>query len=101
MAAISSEAHCAQSLAKPVLRSRNSSSCCKVTIMLVGVPKEIKDSEYRVGLVPSTVRELTLNGHRAMVEQNAGSGAGITDADYQARAPRSWPMPIRSSGAPS
>jgi len=31
--------------------------------MLVGVPKEIKDSEYRVGLVPSTVRELTANGH--------------------------------------
>ena len=52
--------------------------------MLVGVPKEIKDSEYRVGLVPSTARELTLNGHRVMVEQNAGSGAGITDADYQA-----------------
>src|SRR6202166_586657 len=52
--------------------------------MLVGVPKEIKDSEYRVGLVPSTVRELTLNGHRGMVEQNAGLGAGLTDADYQA-----------------
>src|ERR1700722_3375916 len=52
--------------------------------MLVGVPKEIKDSEYRVGLVPSMVRELTLNGHRVMVEQNAGLGAGLTDADYQA-----------------
>ena len=36
--------------------------------MLVGVPKEIKDSEYRVGLVPSTVRELTLKGHRVMVQ---------------------------------
>src|SRR6202047_4954013 len=52
--------------------------------MLVGVPKEIKDSEYRVGLVPSTVRELALNGHRVLVEQNAGLGAGLTDADYQA-----------------
>jgi alanine dehydrogenase len=52
--------------------------------MLVGVPKEIKDSEYRVGLVPSTVRELTGNGHRVMVEQNAGLGAGLADADYQA-----------------
>jgi len=52
--------------------------------MLIGVPKEIKDSEYRVGLVPSTVRELTLNGHRVMVEQSAGSGAGLSDADYQA-----------------
>src|SRR5882724_1478242 len=52
--------------------------------MLVGVPKEIKDSEYRVGLVPSTVRELTGGGHRVMVEQNAGLGAGLADADYQA-----------------
>jgi alanine dehydrogenase len=52
--------------------------------MLVGVPKEIKDSEYRVGLVPSTVRELTGSGHRVMVERNAGLGAGLTDADYQA-----------------
>jgi alanine dehydrogenase len=52
--------------------------------MLVGVPKEIKDSEYRVGLVPSAVRELAGNGHRIIVEQNAGLGAGLTDADYQA-----------------
>jgi alanine dehydrogenase len=52
--------------------------------MLVGVPKEIKDSEYRVGLVPSTVRELTRDGHRVLVEKNAGLGAGLGDADYQA-----------------
>src|SRR6266704_1955739 len=52
--------------------------------MLVGVPKEIKDSEYRVGLVPSTVRELTANGHRVIVEKAAGLGAGLADADYQA-----------------
>ncbi len=52
--------------------------------MRVGVPKEIKDSEYRVGLVPSTVRELTGNGHHVMVEKSAGLGAGLTDADYQA-----------------
>jgi len=51
--------------------------------MLVGVPKEIKDSEYRVGLVPSTVRELTVKGHGVIVEQNAGLGAGLSDADYQ------------------
>ena len=36
--------------------------------MLVGVPKEIKDNEYRVGIVPSTVRELTDKGHRVVVE---------------------------------
>jgi alanine dehydrogenase len=52
--------------------------------MLVGVPKEIKDSEYRVGLVPSTVRELTRNGHDVIVETGAGLGAGIADDDYRA-----------------
>src|SRR3981081_782113 len=51
--------------------------------MRVGVPKEVKDSEYRVGLVPSTVRELTANGHEVIVDPNAGLGAGVTDAAYQ------------------
>ena len=51
--------------------------------MLVGVPKEIKDSEYRVGLVPPAVRELTRNGHRVLVERSAGLGAGLSDADYR------------------
>jgi alanine dehydrogenase len=52
--------------------------------MLVGVPKEIKDSEYRVGLVPSTAHELTLKGHRVLVERDAGAGAGLPDDDYVA-----------------
>ena len=52
--------------------------------MLLGVPKEIKDNEYRVGLVPSTVRELTDKGHQVMVETGAGIGAGLPDADYRA-----------------
>ena len=51
--------------------------------MLIGVPKEIKDHEYRVGLVPSAVRELTAKGHRVIIEASAGLGAGLTDADYQ------------------
>jgi alanine dehydrogenase len=55
-----------------------------IVTMLIGVPKEIKDSEYRVGLVPSTVRELTRNGHHAIVERSAGLGAGIADDDYRA-----------------
>jgi alanine dehydrogenase len=50
--------------------------------MLVGVPKEIKDNEYRVGLVPSTVHELALKGHRIVVEKDAGAGAGLRDDDY-------------------
>ncbi len=52
--------------------------------MLIGVPKEIKDNEYRVGLVPSTVRELTDKGHRVLIETGAGVGAGLPDADYRA-----------------
>ncbi|MBI4274988.1 MAG: alanine dehydrogenase [Rhizobiales bacterium] len=52
--------------------------------MLVGVPKEIKDNEFRVGLVPSTVRELKAGGHAIIVQAGAGAGAGIADSDYQA-----------------
>src|SRR5260221_11492000 len=52
--------------------------------MLVGVPKEIKNSEYRGGLVPSTVRELTLKGHRVLVQKDAGLGAGLADDVYVA-----------------
>jgi alanine dehydrogenase len=52
--------------------------------MLVGVPKEIKDNEYRVGLVPSTVRELADKGHQVLIEAGAGSGAGLADGDYKA-----------------
>jgi alanine dehydrogenase len=52
--------------------------------MLVGVPKEIKDHEHRVGLIPATVRELTRKGHRVIVETGAGLGAGIGDDDYVA-----------------
>ena len=44
--------------------------------MLIGVPKEIKNHEYRVGLTPSSVRELTSAGHRVIVERNAYKQAG-------------------------
>ncbi len=50
--------------------------------MRVGVPKEIKDNEYRVGLVPATVRELTARGHSVLVEHDAGVGAGLGDDEY-------------------
>lgn len=52
--------------------------------MLIGVPKEIKDHEYRVGLVPSSVAELVHRGHRVLVEQGAGAGIGLSDGDYVA-----------------
>ena len=52
--------------------------------MLIGVPKEIKNHEYRVGLVPSSVREVVAHGHQVLVETNAGIGIGETDAVYEA-----------------
>lgn len=51
--------------------------------MIIGVPKEIKSHEFRVGLVPASIRELVLNKHQVLVETNAGSNIGFTDADYQ------------------
>ncbi len=50
--------------------------------ILVGVPKEIKSQEYRVGLVPSSIREVVNYGHTVLVEKNAGLGIGIDDAAY-------------------
>ncbi len=50
--------------------------------MEIGVPKETKDQEYRVGLSPSSVRSLTERGHRVFIETNAGTGAGFSDHDY-------------------
>jgi alanine dehydrogenase len=52
--------------------------------MLIGVPKEIKVEEYRVGLVPGSVRELVHHGHRVMMETKAGAGIGFGDDDYRA-----------------
>lgn len=51
--------------------------------MLVGVPKEIKNHEYRVGLTPTSVREMVAHGHQVIVETNAGEGIGADDAEYQ------------------
>ncbi|MCW5592528.1 MAG: alanine dehydrogenase [Burkholderiales bacterium] len=51
--------------------------------MKIGVPKEIKVHEYRVGLTPSSVRELVANGHEVLVERSAGGGIGATDATYE------------------
>ncbi|MFM9160440.1 MAG: alanine dehydrogenase, partial [Dolichospermum sp.] len=51
--------------------------------MEIGVPKETKDQEFRVGLSPSSVRVLRENGHNIFVESQAGNGAGFTDEDYK------------------
>jgi len=50
--------------------------------MLIGVPKEIKNHEYRVGLTPSSVRELIGHGHQVMVQKDAGSGIDLNDENY-------------------
>ncbi|MGL4525625.1 MAG: alanine dehydrogenase, partial [Aestuariivirga sp.] len=52
--------------------------------MLIGVPKEIKNHEYRVGMMPMSVREAVRQGHKVWVQANAGAGIGASDADYTA-----------------
>ena len=49
--------------------------------MFIGVPREIKTDEYRVGLTPTTIKELTAKGHRVAIETKAGVGAGIADQE--------------------
>lgn len=56
--------------------------------MLIGVPKEIKNHEYRVGLTPAGVRELVANGHQVMVEKQAGAAIGFGDDLYAAAGAR-------------
>ncbi|RJF86650.1 alanine dehydrogenase [Oleomonas cavernae] len=52
--------------------------------MRIGVPKEIKNNEFRVGLTPGSVQEFTAHGHQVVVESKAGIGIGASDGDYQA-----------------
>ncbi len=52
--------------------------------MLIGVPKEIKNHEYRVGLTPASVQELTHAGHQVLVQSGAGTAIGMDNAQYQA-----------------
>ena len=52
--------------------------------MLIGVPKEIKNNEFRVGLTPPSVHELAARGHKVIVQTGAGAGIGLTDEQYTA-----------------
>src|SRR5215475_11174520 len=52
--------------------------------MRIGVPREIKVHEYRVGLVPAGVRELTAAGHQVLIESGAGTGIGVDDEQFRA-----------------
>src|SRR6185295_11955801 len=51
--------------------------------VIIGVPKEIKTREYRVGLVPAGAKAFINAGHKVFVEKGAGEGAGIKDGDYE------------------
>ena len=53
--------------------------------MKIGIPREVKNNEYRVGITPVGVRELVNHGHEVMVEKGAGVGSSITDEEYRAR----------------
>ncbi len=67
--------------------------------MIIGVPKEIKTREYRVGMTPAGVRSLTAHGHKVLVEKSAGEGAGISDADYVAAGAQIVPTAADAWGA--
>ncbi len=51
--------------------------------MVIGVPKEIKDHEYRVSVTPDGVRALRQAGHDILIEPSAGAGSGYSDEDYR------------------
>lgn len=52
--------------------------------MIIGVPKEVKNNEFRVAIVPGGVKQLVKNGHKVVIEKDAGAGSGIFDSDFQA-----------------
>ncbi|SFC68446.1 L-alanine dehydrogenase [Alkalibacterium subtropicum] len=56
--------------------------------MIIGLPKEIKNNEFRVALTPFNVKRLLDSGHEVLVEKNAGEGSGFTDAEYSANGAR-------------
>ena len=69
--------------------------------MVIGVPKEIKNNEYRVGIVPAGVEELTREGHQVVIETGAGTGSAISDADYEAAGAQIAPHAINGTAAKS
>jgi alanine dehydrogenase len=63
----------------------------RVTTMRIGVPTEIKDNEYRVGMTPAGVRDLTSDGHEVLVQKGAGNGSGFADEEYIAHGAKILP----------
>ena len=69
--------------------------------MIIGLPKEIKDNEYRVGLTPAGVRALTDAAHAVIVEQSAGEGSGFDDALRKRPGRRLLLPPMKSGPKPT
>jgi len=67
--------------------------------VIIGVPKEIKTREYRVGMTPAGVRSLTSRGHAVLVERAAGEGSGIPDSEYVAQGAQIVPTAAEAWGA--
>jgi alanine dehydrogenase len=67
--------------------------------MQIGVPKEIKTREYRVGVTPAGVRSLVVSGHRVLVERGAGEGSGISDEQYVQAGAAVVPSAVEAWGA--
>ena len=69
---------------RPTLGTRPPLTTILENNILVGLPKEIKNNEYRVGLTPTSVRELATHGHHVLVQRGAGADSGLSDAQYEA-----------------
>lgn len=67
--------------------------------MIVGVPKEIKNNEYRVAMTPAGVRQLVEQGHKVLVEANAGDGSRFTDEQYKSAGAKIVPTAADAWGA--
>jgi alanine dehydrogenase len=67
--------------------------------VIIGVPKEIKTREYRVGMTPAGARSLTSRGHKVLVERGAGEGSGIADSEYTAQGAQIVPSAADAWGA--
>ena len=61
--------------------------------MIIGVPKEIKEEEYRVGIVPAGVRMLTGKGHRVLIQRTLARAVESRTTSIGKRAPKSWNRP--------
>jgi len=68
--------------------------------VIIGVPKEVKDTEYRVALTPEGARELTHSGHQVLIQEGAGNGSNIPQERYVRAGARSSTRPRRCGTRP-